>query len=303
METFEGSSLWKVFEKEFLLEPGIHCLSMGQTGTGKTIKSFRFVHWLKKKGETIVFFDTGKSGEMLPLLGLGMPIHCIIPKSNNGTSCKVSFKSSPVSIDFDEVDTAGETWESIHFGKINLLSFRNFFVDAQPKAKYGSELMLSLVQKARKRGLPNKITLIIDEFHELCPSYGLMENKYLKESASRTTVALKTLRSEGIRILAIDQAWGDVFTNARRQFPFFLVSRSPNFGKDAGRLAAYGFHNLKTPEARIIFPCREWNGKLNFPMYYPPPNTWVDYDGEVVEHKEKRKVIETWQKVVSDDTS
>jgi hypothetical protein len=153
---------------------------------------------------------------------------------------------------------------------------------------------------ARRQGFANKMSLIIDEFHELCPSYGLMENRYLRESASRTAVALKTLRSEGIRIIAIDQAWGDIFTNARRQFPFHLASRSPNYGKDAGILASYTFNDLKVNQARTIFPCREWNGRWIFPMYYQPPGSWVNYHGEVYQPVPKRKVVETWQKVVVD---
>jgi hypothetical protein len=147
------------------------------------------------------------------------------------------------------------------------------------------------------------MVLFVDEFHELCPSYGLMENKYLKESASRTTVALKTLRSEGIRIIAIDQAWGDIFSNARRQFPFILASRSPSFGKDAGRLASFSFHDLTVEYGRLIFPMREWAGIWKFPMWYPPPKVWVAYYGEVKPFIKKHKVLETWQKVVVDDTA
>ena len=299
METLEGSRLWERFDKEFLSTPGVHCLSLGQTGTGKTIKSFKLIEWLLKKGETVVYFDTGKSGEILPLLGLGKPIHCIIP-DENGCSCSMSFRQSPVSIDFDYVKEAGRTWTCIQLGKINVLGFRNFFVDAQPKAKYGSDLVHSLVIAARRQKMPNPMTLVIDEFHELCPSYGLMENKYLKESASRTTVALKTLRSEGIRIIAIDQAWNDIFSNARRQFSFILASRAPSFGKDAGRLASYPFHDLTVEYGRMIFPQREWAGVWKFHMYYPPPGSWVNYSGEVVQHVPKRTVVETWQKVVVD---
>jgi hypothetical protein len=291
----EGSRLWERFDKEFLSIPGVHCLSLGQTGTGKTIKSFTFIKWLIEKGETIIYFDTGKSGEMLPLLGMGVPIHCMIPEH-----CSMSFRNSPVRCETATMETPAETWEQIEPKKINLLGFRNFFVDAQPKSKYGSDLIHSLVITARKRGLPNRIALFIDEFHELCPSYGLMENKYLKESASRTTVALKTLRSEGIRIIAIDQAWGDIFSNARRQFPFILASRAPSFGKDAGRLASFPFHDLTVECGRMIFPQREWAGVWKFPMFYPPRGSWVNYSGEVVQHVPKRTVVETWQKVVVD---
>jgi hypothetical protein len=297
MEDLEGSRLWEKFDKEFLSTAGVHCLSLGQTGTGKTIKSFQFIKWLIEKKETIVFFDTGKSGEMLPLLGLGLPLRCIIP-----SLCSMSFVNSPVKYDIETVIEPTETWDFVLPNRINVLGFRNYFVDAQPKSKYGSDLIHSLVIAARQGKLPRPLTLVVDEFHELCPSYGLMENKYLKESASRTTVALKTLRSEGIRIIAIDQAWGDIFSNARRQFPFILSSRSPSFGKDAGRLAAFPFHDLRIEYGRLIFPQREWAGTWKFPMYYPPPKAWVTYHGEVIQHKAKHKVVETWQKVVVDDT-
>lgn len=298
MNELAGSELYKKFDKEFLSTPGVHCLSLGQTGTGKTIKSFQFVKWFLGKNETIVFFDTGKSGELLPLLGMGTALHCIIPEL-----CSMSFKNSPVPYDVMTVIEPTETWENIQEGKINVLGFRNFFLDAQPKAKYGSDLVHSLVIAARNGNLPKKMVLFIDEFHELCPSYGLMENKYLKESASRTTVALKTLRSEGIRIIAIDQAWGDIFSNARRQFPFVLVSRAPNFGKDAGLLARYPFADLTVEYGRMIFPQRVWNGVWKFPMWYPPPKVWVTYAGEVKPFIKKHKVIETWQKVMVDDAA
>jgi hypothetical protein len=284
-EKGEGvSPQWPRIEKEFFKTPGTHMLVLGQTGTGKTQKSYYFVKRFLFYGETVVWFDSGKSGEILPLAGFNTPLHIISPKNT-----EIGISGSPVPVTYATAFDEADTWNHIVPGVINILTFRRAFHDVVPLSQYGAKVMQRLLVAAYDDDvkLPAPMTVFIDEFSSVCPSYGLLENKHQKLSASRIALALKNLRSTGIRLFAVDQSWKDVYPNARRQFPFLLVCRGPNFGPDSG-LERYRFSNLNVDEAHLIWPVRLWKDVFTFQMFYPPEGTTVKYSGVAETTKPKR---------------
>ena len=302
-EFLEGSTLWAEFEKEFLKGAGMHLLGLGQTRTGKTQKAYQIVKWQMNRGDTIVWFDSGKSGEILPLCALGWPINIITPA---GTTVKV--EGSTGRVDYSSPSLEREFWNEIRPRTINIFSFRRAFRDVVDLSRYGANIMKGLVDASYDEiPLPTPLSVHIDEFASVCPSFNLMENPYQKAMASRVSLALKNLGSMGIKICAYDQSWRDIYPNARRQFPFLMLCRNPGLGQDAGLPDRYrnSFSNLKVDSANIVFPWREWKGAWKFRYFPLPDNMNVRYSGQVLSRPShsKKRVVETWQKVMVDDAA
>ena len=66
------------FYWEFLTAYGKHLFIFGTTGSGKSNKGYWLVDWLKHL-ETQIWFDSGKQGEILPLLCMDRKIRVIVP--------------------------------------------------------------------------------------------------------------------------------------------------------------------------------------------------------------------------------
>lgn len=296
----ENETLWKVFEQMFIYDRGNHLLGLGQTNTGKTQKAYQFVEWLIQRGETIAWFDCGKSGEILPLFNLGFPIHIISP-----ANCDVLLNGISTPVTFDHAMDPGKTWDLIKPGYINILSFRAFFRELSSYGAYINQVLVALENLAYdgKSTIPRPISLFIDEFGEIAPSGNLQANRYMRENASRSAMFLKRSRSAGIRVCAFDQSWTDVFPNARRQFPFLLICRSPNLhGTDCRSLERYSpiFDKLETEEGLIVFPDRHWHGHWHFPLFKRPAGSSVDYPGQPFIARSKPRV-ERWERVIQDE--
>jgi hypothetical protein len=301
-ETLEGSALWREFEKEFLSGVGMHLLGLGQTRTGKTQKAYQIVKWQLNRGDTIVWFDSGKSGEILPLCGFGRPVNIITP-----AGMKVVVSDLKEDIISEEVENPSDFWECIKPKAINVFSFRRAFRDVVDLSKYGANIMKGLVDASYDEiPLPTPLAVHIDEFAQVCPAFNLMEDGYQKAMASRVSLALKNLGSMGIKICAYDQSWKDIYPNARRQFPFLMVCRNPGLGQDAGLPDRYrnSFSDMRVDTAQFIFPWREWKGYWHFKYFPIPEGLSVKYSGKLTykEPRHKKRVMETWQKVMVDDT-
>ena len=80
--TFILTAVGRRFYEEFLCQHGKHLFTFGTTGSGKTQKGYAFVDWLKYL-ETQIWFDTGKTNEILPLLCMGRKIRIVTPSGTD----------------------------------------------------------------------------------------------------------------------------------------------------------------------------------------------------------------------------
>jgi hypothetical protein len=269
---------WRNIEKEYINRNDIHLLCLGQTRTGKTQKMYYLEKKQLEKGKTIVHFDSGKSSEILPLCEFGVPINVITP---DGLTCTIEGATVPIT--YASVPFPQEMWKHIKKGAINIFTFRRYFREQTDVSKYGANLMRGLVDAVYDEyPLPHPIAVHIDEFAQVCPSEKLMENTYQKKMASRFSLALKTIGSQQICISGYDQAWRDIYPNARRQFPMLLVCRSPGFTRDSGISDRYapGFSSLRVHQGIFIFPWKNWDCVFNFPLFKTPENITVKYSGQ-----------------------
>jgi hypothetical protein len=288
LTALEGTQLWDHFEKQCLQKPGTHILSLGQTGTGKTIKGYRINKWLIDRGETLGVLDCGKPGEILPYASFGLPLNLITP-----VGCEVIIENSPVQVHQTYSETPELSWHFAKKGMINIFTFREFILDDLTSGEYTSRFMRVLLDQVMRNKLtiPLPFTIDVDEAADVIPAYGLIENKYQKEAAARFSKVLKKIRYKGIRVHAKDQAWGDLYPNARRQFPFLILSRSPGTQAktDIGVVKNYSFETLAVNEAKIIFPQKNWFGTWVFPDLKAPKEMTIEYEGEVYYARSRRK--------------
>ena len=279
--SLEGTVLWRNFETQCLNKHGTHILSLGQTGTGKTVKGFRINKWLVDRGETLAVLDCGKPGEILPYGTFGLPLNLITP-----LGCDVHIENSPVPVYQNYAATPEVSWHFLKKNMINIFTYREFILDDRTMGEYTSRFMRVLLDQVMRNKLtiPLPLVLDIDEASDVIPAYGLIENRFQKEAASRFSKVLKKIRYKGIRIHAKDQAWSDLYPNARRQFSFLILSRSPGTETktDCGLIKRYSFDNLTVNEAKIVFPTKNWYGTWLFPNIHPPNGMTVEYEGEVL---------------------
>lgn len=284
----EGTALWAAFLHQCIMMHGFHILELGQTRTGKTNKKVTINRWLVERGgETIGILDCGKPGEVLLYANFGLPFNLIIP-----AGCNVTIRNSPVPVFKNYTETPELSWHFMKEGMINIFTFRAHIIDDLTIGEYAARFMRVLLDQVMRNKLtiPRPLVLDVDELADLLPAYGLIENKYQKEAAAKFSKVLKKIAFMGIRIHGADQAWGDVYPNARRQFAFLVISRSPGTEAktDVGIIKRYSFESLKINEAKIVFPQRNWEGIWEFPHVTIPAGMTIEYEGEVFWARKRR---------------
>jgi hypothetical protein len=307
----EGTLLWEAFKKAFIFDRGVPLLGLGQTESGKTEKSYQIGKWLMDSGETWIRMDCGKPHELLPLLLMGKKIKIISPPDcqveitghEPGSIVMVPRGDTMIPIElqeviYEETTVPEETWDFVERDLINVFSFRAFFLDGTAFGSYVARVFNSLLNEVCTGDSPIPVPcfLDLDEYSEIAPSYGLIENRHQKEAASKIARVAKKLRGMRIRQCAYDQAWTDVYPNARRAFPWLMICRTPGIsGKDAASLERFAplFESLRIEEALLIWPNRKWIGKWNFPLFPRPSGVSIKYRGQCYTAKAKRK-RETW---------
>lgn len=277
---------WLSFERGFLRTPGEHLIGIGITGSGKTQKAYRFVRWLKDR-DTIVWFDSGKSGEILPLFDLGLPVNVIIPEGmdirfNGVTPEKIQRSPLPNTI-----------WGFIEPGKINVIAIERYFDDVEKYALYIANAFRELIRNAQRETLPKSVlpmSIFYDEFQDVCPGTNATLGTNHQYAARIVAFNLKKLRSCGVRVCAFAQNWTDILPAARRQFSWILVCRSAYFERDQPQLMGYNkfFNKVKTNQGILVFPSKIWSGRWKFHLYEKPRDSWVDYIGTCEYEKKAR---------------
>jgi hypothetical protein len=277
---------WSVFEKAFIRTSGEHLIGIGITGSGKTQKAYRILRYLKDL-DTIVWFDSGKSGEILPLFDVGLPVNVIIPEG-----VEIRFRGVvPAKIQHSPLPNT--IWGFIEPGMINVIAIERYFDDVEKYALYIANAFRELIRSAQRDTLPRAVlpmSIFYDEFQDVCPGMNATLGANHQYAARIVAFNLKKLRSCGVRVCAFAQNWTDILPAARRQFSWILVCRSAYFERDQPQLQAYNkfFNKIKTNQGILVFPSKIWSGRWKFHLYERPPGSAVDYIG-TCEYEKKAK--------------
>jgi hypothetical protein len=254
------------FTREFLKKPGEHLIEIGITGSGKTQGLYWILDGLlhNSKDETIVWFDTGKSAEILTLATMG-PLNIIIPY---GTKINIDFKGV-ADIVFVEFDDPKTIWKKLIPGRINVVCLEPFILNPTVYTKVFMKLFQELIKLAHEYAVPIPMAIIADEFHRVAPSKGNALD--FKQMAMGAIVQhnLERLRSLHIRFVVSTHGWMKIRAGVRNSFNWIMPRRGAHFSGDQPKLNRFNplFEKLNTNQGVITFPTKIFTDVINFPLY------------------------------------
>jgi energy-coupling factor transporter ATP-binding protein EcfA2 len=276
----------------FLFKRGSHCLVIGQTGSGKTQKLYYIANWICRTKETVIWLDSQKEDEFLPLLTFGVPVVFICPK---GTSIKLSewskddkkyilMKNHPEII---TVPDPGSTWWAIKKDYINILCFRNAFDHDEARLNWMGELFSTLSEWTRKKIMPRiyPFAFFGDEAHWFNAGVRLTNDNQRRQLSDLITEHSLTIRAPGGRLVFATQGLKNLPPAARENFPNNLLCRgTPIEPTESPSLSRFGKYvsYLKPQEGFFVYSDgsiypkkREWT----FP-FFDKPKIRVEYIGQ-----------------------
>ena len=289
--TFILTALGRRFYDEYLTGHGKHTFIFGVTSAGKTNKGYSFVDWLKHL-ETQIWFDSGKQGEILPLLCQDRKIRIIVP-----LGCDLiieeykdgHWQPIPDHPEIVPVSCVNDALSSISIGSwsasrhvirdtITIISFRNFFKRKDLAIEWITQFFEGLAERSRDGTMPNifPASLHVDE------SQWAMAGKRVSGDGARTkaseaiTENAMELRSAGIREVLYAQGYTNIPPAARENMQFNIICHGGMVSSEEnGNLSKWCTNapqrtpsspmQFKTPQGRFVFE----NGDS-----YPPERPW-----------------------------
>jgi hypothetical protein len=276
------------FYDEFLTQHGKHLFIFGTTGGGKSQKGYAIVDFLKNV-ENQIWFDTGKSNEILPLLCMNRKVRIIIP-----TNCDLKIIYEGIQIknhpDVVRVDSPNEALDCIAIGTrgarhdipirdtITIISFRNFFSKKEMAVEWVAEFFERLAERCRLSTMPNifPASLHVDE------SQWAMAGKRISADGGRTktseviTENALELRSAGVRLVLYAQSYKNIPPAARENMLFNILCKGAFVTSDENGNLSQWCHNAewRTPPTPMQY--KPWHGRFIFENgdSYPPLTPW-----------------------------
>jgi hypothetical protein len=299
----------EAIDKLFVKVPGQHLMVYGRTGTGKT-QTLYYIHDLISNGgkEYTIWFDSGKSGEILTLL-LFKPLKILIPKSKNlnieielfreHKELLSKFNYNPDIIEenlsksklIPIIDPLKRTWIECDPNYVNVISYRKFIIDPVMVSTIYSGLFMDLIECAYDRRLKTPCTILMDEMQAICPSRkNALDTRHIYASSVLIS-NLQQCRSLGLRFVGAAPGYEEIRPAARLTFDWMVAKRGAQFTNEQRRLYKFNprFERCETDAGYWIFPDRNYSHKLHFP-YYPDGSKIgrINYIGHI---RSKRQII------------
>lgn len=279
------------FYDEYLTAHGKHTFIFGTTGSGKTNKGYAFVDWLKHL-ETQIWFDTGKVGEILPLLCMNRKVRIITPKGTDITiqeRREGKWEKIPDHPEVIHVASPSDAISSISTGSwdksrnnvkdtITIISFRNGFSKKELAIGWVAEFFENLADRCRVGPMPSifPAALHVDESQWAIAGKRVSgEGERTKASEVITENALE-LRSAKIRLVLYAQSYKNIPPAARENMLFNIICRGGDVSADEnGNLSKWcNFAPQRDPPSPMQF--KNYHGRFVFENgdSYPPLNPW-----------------------------
>jgi hypothetical protein len=275
---------------EFIMVPGEHGLETGNTGSGKTT----LMYWLldgflqarnklpPEAWETLVWFDRGKSSEVLQLVKMA-PVRLLIPES---CDVDINFFEQEDIQHFDVekryFQDPGEVWNLLDRDHINVLCLQRFILHPSLVAPTTAKLFEALILKAlnydlkpsgysysQLKGKNPRIAIFIDELNNIAPSRGQGFSGDQQAGAILQHNA-EQLRSQNVRLVASSHGWRKLRPGIRSSFQFLISLRGANYpSNEQPKLYRFNrlFEKLEPGQAIIAFPTKTFTDKIHIPWY------------------------------------
>lgn len=261
--------------QEMIIPPGKHILTQGYTGAGKTnllnwlVQGFFYARSITpaEKWDTIVWFDRGKSSEILSLAKIA-PLRLILPE---GCQMEVNIfdDEDPTICDIEQVhfSTPGQIWHILDRDRINIICIQRFLIDPSKFSAIVAKIFKSLIidsfnYNIHPLNVPPKIllpriTIFIDEINNLAPSKG--QGAGTREEAQAGAWIqqnIEQLRSQGIRLIGSVHGWRKVRPGVRSSFPCHIALPGAYYpASEKPKLSRFNplFEKLEKGQACFIF--------------------------------------------------
>jgi hypothetical protein len=232
------------FYDEFLKEHGKHLFIFGTTGGGKTQKGYEMVDWLKIS-ENQIWFDTGKTNEILPLLCMNRKVRILIPsgcnlfiEERNGEGW-VQIGNHPdivrVSSPYDALDSIATG--NLHTRKkdtITVISFRNFFSKKEMAVLWVAGFFEQLAERCRLSKMPDifPASIHVDESQWAMAGKRISADGERSKASEVITENALELRSARIRLVLYAQAYTNIPPAARENMLFNILCKGADVSSD-----------------------------------------------------------------------
>lgn len=224
-ERFLESGVGVKFFNEFVFRKGNHLFIVGNTGSGKTQKSYFIMDFLKHT-ENQIWISTAKSDEILPLLCMGKKVRIIVPKyAELDIEENLSGKWIPYddNLEIVRVASASDSWDAVKtswdenrnkaFDTINIFEFRQTISEKNNiRSKWMIELFDSLAQRTRSGTIPSifPCTIYLDEAQWLLAGRRITFDKKRLQSGSIVIENVLEMRSAGCRFVMMAQSYKNI---------------------------------------------------------------------------------------------
>ncbi len=279
------------FYEDFLCGHGKHMFIFGTTGGGKTQKGYAFVDWLKYL-ETQIWFDTGKTNEILPLLCMGRKVRIITPTGTdvvieeftggNWKRIKNHPEVTPVFSPSQALSSISPgSWDSSRHrvrDTISIISFRNGFTKKELAVQWVAEFFETLAVWCRESKMPDifPATIHVDESQWAMAGKRISGDGERSKASEVITENALELRSAGIRLALYAQAHNNIPPPARENMLFNVLCRGADVkSEEDSRLSKWcreaswrnppGPTGYRPNQGRFVFE----NGDS-----YPPKTPW-----------------------------
>lgn len=257
------------FEDEFLSRPGEHLIEIGITGSGKTQCLYWIIDGLLKNSpnEVVVWFDSGKSSEILTLAKL-RPLRILIPSGTKLEFSNMSSQMNPVTV--IEFKTLEDIWSTLlDKSCINVICIQPYVIDPGAHTKIFATLFSRLISLAHEYAIPVPMTIFVDEFHRLAPSKGNAIDLAQMRMGGILQHNIELLRSLHVRFICSSHGWQKIKSGVRNSFNWIIARRGSHFAADQPKLQRFNpmFEKLQTGSCILIFPTKTFSDVIKLPLY------------------------------------
>jgi hypothetical protein len=285
------------FIYKFLFKKGHHLFIVGATLSGKTQKAYWVAEWIITTKETLIWLDSAKNREMVPLLTMGKPVRVIVPKGCNVEFTEwsdddhkyVRMKNHPEVV---EVPDPGSAWWAVKKGAINIFCFRNAFEEQTKAREWMRGLFETLSTWTRKNRMPHifPFALFGDEAHWFLAGENLTSDSERNKLSEIITELSLEDRAHKIRLVLMQQSYKGLPPASRENMICNLLCRGAKVSADENdTLSVYNSYTSRyQPKEGVFvyeggFTCPRNQNLIGYPWpfhYYPMPKIQVTYSGE-----------------------
>lgn len=273
------------YYQQFLIRKGVSKFITGRPDSGKTAKLRHHLKWLSRL-ETIIWFDTGKPGDLQLMLTLGKPVQVLIPYG-----CRIEFRGKiPCEVTVIPVMDPVLYWNFIRKDCINVISICNYFLDEKNFKRYTREMFKNYILNSKLGGHSHftPASICLDEAHSILGSGRVDASAEAKLTGQDTAMIMRLVRAMGERWIIASQSYYDIQGGARENALSFTVCRGTKCDRRDNERLHYleGFaERCEVYHGWEVMPNGRYFGTthpLRYP-YYEPAKVHVMYRGFVDE--------------------